>query len=47
MSLDEFEEWESEQLGAKFKQGLENLENFQNKLNDLLAVYRKVDEEKH
>ena len=45
MSLDEFEEWESEQLGAKFKQGLEkSRENFQNKLNDLLAVYRKVDE---
>lgn len=46
MSLDEFEEWESEQLGAKFKQGLEkSRENFQNKLNDLLAVYRKVDED--
>ncbi|MEB6342553.1 signal recognition particle-docking protein FtsY [Mammaliicoccus sciuri] len=46
MSLDEFEEWESEQLGTKFKQGLEkSRENFQNKLNDLLAVYRKVDED--
>ncbi len=46
MSLDEFEEWESEQLGAKFKQGLEkSRENFQNKLNDLLAVYCKVDED--
>lgn len=46
MSLDEFEEWESEQLAAKFKQGLEkSRENFQNKLNDLLAVYRKVDED--
>ena len=46
MSLDEFEEWESEQLGAKFKQGLEkSRENFQNKLNDLLAVYRNVDED--
>lgn len=46
MSLDEFEEWESEQLGAKFKQGLEkSRENFQNKLNDLLATYRKVDED--
>lgn len=46
MSLGEFEEWESEQLGAKFKQGLEkSRENFQNKLNDLLAVYRKVDED--
>nr|WP_263313521.1 signal recognition particle-docking protein FtsY [Mammaliicoccus sp. Marseille-Q6498] len=46
MSLDEFEQWESEQLGAKFKQGLEkSRENFQNKLNDLLAVYRKVDED--
>ncbi|WP_210618271.1 signal recognition particle-docking protein FtsY [Mammaliicoccus lentus] len=46
MSIDEFEEWESEQLGAKFKQGLEkSRENFQNKLNDLLAVYRKVDED--
>ena len=46
ISLDEFEEWESEQLGAKFKQGLEkSRENFQNKLNDLMSRHRKVDED--
>lgn len=46
MSIEEFEEWESQQIGAKFKEGLEkSRENFQNKLNDLLAHYRTVDED--
>ncbi|MCE4956775.1 signal recognition particle-docking protein FtsY [Macrococcoides caseolyticum] len=46
ISIEEFEEWESQQLGAKFKEGLEkSRENFQNKLNDLLAMYRTVDED--
>jgi len=46
ISIEEFEEWESQQLGAKFREGLEkSRENFQNKLNDLLAMYRTVDED--
>lgn len=46
ISIEEFEEWESQQLGAKFREGLEkSRENFQNKLNDLLAKYRTVDED--
>lgn len=46
ISIEEFEEWESQQLGAKFREGLEkSRENFQNKLNDLLAMYRTIDED--
>ncbi|TDM07130.1 signal recognition particle-docking protein FtsY [Macrococcus lamae] len=46
MSIEEFEELEAQQIGAKFRQGLEkSRENFQNKLNDLLAHYRTVDED--
>lgn len=46
MSIEEFEELEAQQIGAKFREGLEkSRENFQNKLNDLLAHYRKVDED--
>ncbi|WP_414043349.1 signal recognition particle-docking protein FtsY [Macrococcus sp. EM39E] len=46
ISIEEFEEWESQQIGAKFREGLEkSRENFQNKLNDLLAMYRTVDED--
>lgn len=46
ISIEAFEEWESQQLGAKFREGLEkSRENFQNKLNDLLAMYRTVDED--
>ncbi|MGV2874386.1 signal recognition particle-docking protein FtsY [Macrococcus capreoli] len=46
ISIEEFEAWESQQLGAKFREGLEkSRENFQNKLNDLLAMYRTVDED--
>ncbi|GGA96971.1 signal recognition particle-docking protein FtsY [Macrococcus hajekii] len=46
MSIEEFEELEAQQIGAKFRQGLEkSRENFQNRLNDLLAHYRTVDED--
>ncbi|MDH5042512.1 signaling recognition particle receptor family protein, partial [Enterococcus faecalis] len=44
--MEEFEELEAQQIGAKFREGLEkSRENFQNKLNDLLAMYRTVDED--
>ena len=46
ISIEEFEELEAQQIGAKFREGLEkSRENFQNKLNDLLAMYRTVDED--
>lgn len=46
ISIEEFEEWESQQIGAKFREGLEkSRENFQERLNDLLAMYRTVDED--
>ena len=46
ISIEEFEELEAQQIGAKFREGLEkSRENFQNKLNDLLAMYRSVDED--
>lgn len=46
ISIEEFEELESQQIGAKFREGLEkSRENFQNRLNDLLAMYRTVDED--
>lgn len=46
ISIDEFEEWEQEQLAYKFKAGLEkSREKFQSEINQLMAVYRKVDED--
>lgn len=46
ISIEEFEDLEAQQIGAKFREGLEkSRENFQNKLNDLLAMYRTVDED--
>ncbi|MCS4486243.1 signal recognition particle-docking protein FtsY [Staphylococcus americanisciuri] len=46
ISIEEFEELESQKIGAKFRDGLEkSRENFQNQLNNLLAHYRKVDED--
>ncbi|WZE73910.1 signal recognition particle-docking protein FtsY [Macrococcus sp. CCM 2573] len=46
ISIEEFEELEAQQIGAKFREGLEkSRENFQNKLNNLLAMYRTVDED--
>ncbi|AMY04969.1 signal recognition particle-docking protein FtsY [Staphylococcus condimenti] len=46
ISIEEFEEIESQKLGAKFKQGLEkSRENFQEQLNNLIARYRTVDED--
>jgi fused signal recognition particle receptor len=46
ISIEDFEEIEAQQLGAKFRAGLEkSRENFQAQLNNLLARYRKVDEE--
>ncbi len=46
ISIEEFEELESQKIGAKFREGLEkSRENFQNQLNNLLAHYRKVDED--
>ncbi|ARJ51676.1 signal recognition particle-docking protein FtsY [Staphylococcus lutrae] len=46
ISIEEFEELESQKMGAKFREGLEkSRENFQNQLNNLLAHYRKVDED--
>ncbi|MBI5974582.1 signal recognition particle-docking protein FtsY [Staphylococcus canis] len=46
ISIEEFEEIESQKLGAKFREGLEkSRENFQTQLNNLLAHYRKVDED--
>lgn len=46
LSIEEFEEWEQEQIGYKFKQGLEkSRERFQTEINALMAQYRKVDED--
>ncbi|HJE19717.1 signal recognition particle-docking protein FtsY [Aliicoccus persicus] len=46
LSLEEFEEWEQEQIGYKFKQGLEkSRERFQTEINALMAQYRTVDED--
>lgn len=46
LSLEEFEEWEQEQIGYKFKQGLEkSRERFQTEINELMAQYRTVDED--
>ena len=46
ISIEAFEELEAQKLGAKFKQGLEkSRKNFQEQLNNLIARYRKVDEE--
>lgn len=46
ISIEDFEEIEAQQLGAKFRAGLEkSRENFQAQLNNLIARYRKVDEE--
>lgn len=46
LSIEEFEEWEQEQIGYKFKQGLEkSRERFQTEINELMAQYRKVDED--
>ncbi|MFH4920793.1 signal recognition particle-docking protein FtsY [Staphylococcus cohnii] len=46
ISIEDFEEIEAQQLGAKFRAGLEkSRENFQEQLNNLIARYRKVDEE--
>lgn len=46
ISIEEFEEWEQEQIGYKFKQGLEkSRERFQTQINELMAQYRTVDED--
>jgi fused signal recognition particle receptor len=46
ISIEDFEEIEAQQLGAKFKAGLEkSRQNFQEQLNNLIAKYRKVDED--
>ncbi len=46
LSIEEFEEWEQEQIGYKFKQGLEkSRERFQTEINALMSQYRKVDED--
>lgn len=46
ISIEEFEEIESQKLVAKFRQGLEkSRENFQEQLNNLIARYRTVDED--
>ncbi|KRG09973.1 signal recognition particle-docking protein FtsY [Staphylococcus sp. NAM3COL9] len=46
ISIEDFEDIEAQQLGAKFRAGLEkSRENFQAQLNNLIARYRKVDEE--
>lgn len=46
ISIEDFEEIEAQQLGAKFRAGLEkSRENFQEQLNNLIARYRKVDED--
>ncbi|GGB84965.1 signal recognition particle-docking protein FtsY [Staphylococcus nepalensis] len=46
ISIEDFEEIEAQQLGAKFRAGLEkSRENFQEQLNSLIARYRKVDED--
>ena len=44
ISLDEFEEWEQEQLSYKFEQGLKkSRDKFQADINALMSRYRKVD----
>lgn len=46
ISIEEFEDWEQEQIGYKFKAGLEkSREKFQNEINELMARYRTVDED--
>lgn len=46
ISLDEFEEWEQEQLSYKFEQGLKkSRDKFQADINALMSRYRKVDED--
>lgn len=46
ISLEEFEEWEQEQIGYKFRMGLEkSRERFQAQINQLMATYRTVDED--
>ncbi|CAD2076537.1 Signal recognition particle receptor FtsY [Jeotgalicoccus aerolatus] len=46
ISLDEFEEWEQEQLSYKFEQGLKkSRDKFQQDINALMARYRTVDED--
>ena len=46
ISIDEFEEWEQERIGYKFKAGLEkSREKFQSEINELMARYRTVDED--
>ncbi|PTH27634.1 signal recognition particle-docking protein FtsY [Staphylococcus auricularis] len=46
ISIEVFEEIEAQKLGAKFKAGLEkSRQNFQEQLNNLIARYRKVDED--
>ena len=46
ISLDEFEEWEQEQLSYKFEQGLKkSRDKFQQDINALMSRYRKVDED--
>ncbi len=44
--IEDFEEIEAQKMGAKFKAGLEkSRQNFQEQLNNLIARYRKVDED--
>ncbi|CAD2077947.1 signal recognition particle receptor FtsY [Jeotgalicoccus coquinae] len=46
ISLDEFEEWEQEQLSYKFEQGLKkSRDKFQQDINALMSRYRTVDED--
>lgn len=46
ISIDEFEVWEQEQITYKFKAGLEkSREKFQSEINQLMSMYRKVDED--
>lgn len=46
ISIEDFEEIEAQKIGAKFKAGLEkSRQNFQEQLNNLIARYRRVDED--
>lgn len=46
ISLDEFEEWEQDQLSYKFEQGLKkSRDKFQQDINALMSRYRTVDED--
>ncbi|HBC4363319.1 TPA: signal recognition particle-docking protein FtsY [Staphylococcus aureus] len=46
ISIEALEEIEAQKMGAKFKAGLEkSRQNFQEQLNNLIARYRKVDED--